>query len=275
MIEKLAGSSLLLTMFDHIWLSAFVLLVSFISLGLRLLAPSGSIAAAAAGICIGIGTGWRGLVLLGLFFLTSSVWSVYKKNKKAAMEEKLGTGARRNWLQVAANGGLAAAFSLIYSFDPQLLWLAGFSISLASANSDTWSSEIGALSKSSPLSIRTWRRTASGTSGAVSALGSAAGAAGALLIAGGAALLFPFTAGHVLAIFLFGCFGNILDTFIGAYWQASYRCAQCGLHIEKSKHCGIPADLVSGFRWMTNDAVNVASGLAASLLGIGYLLWVI
>jgi uncharacterized protein (TIGR00297 family) len=260
-------------MFDFLWPAAFVLLASFLSLKLRLLAPSGSIAAAAAGICIVIGTGWRGLALLGLFFLTSSLWSVYKKNQKTAMEEKLGKGAQRNWLQVAANGGLAAVFSIIYMFDPQILWLSAFSISLASANSDTWSSEIGALSKSSPISIRTWRKTAAGTSGAVSVLGSAAGAAGSLVIAGGAALLFSFSSGHMIAIFLFGCIGNILDTFIGAYWQASYRCALCGAGKEKSNHCGNRAELVSGFRWMTNDAVNFASASAAALLGISCQLW--
>jgi uncharacterized protein (TIGR00297 family) len=260
-------------MFEQIWLAAFVLLVSFLSLKLRLLAPSGSIAAAAAGIIIGIGTGWQGLVLLGLFFITSSMWSIFKKSKKTGMEERLGNGARRNWLQVAANGGPAAVFSIIYSFDPQPLWLAGFSMSLASANSDTWSSEIGALSKSSPISIRTWKRAASGTSGAVSALGSAAGAAGSLLIAAGAALLFPLTAGHVMSIFLIGCLGNILDTLIGAYWQASYRCAHCGLYIEKSRHCGRSAELISGFRWMTNDTVNFAGGMAASLIGMVCLQW--
>jgi uncharacterized protein (TIGR00297 family) len=260
-------------LFDFLWLSAFVLLASILSLKLRLLAPSGSIAAAAAGICIAFGTGWRGLALLGLFFLTSSLWSVYKKKQKTAMEEKQGKGARRNWLQVAANGGLAAVFSIIYAFDPQIMWLSAFSISLASANSDTWSSEIGALSKSYPISIRTWRKAAAGTSGAVSVLGSAAGAAGSLVIAGGAGLLFSFPSGHMMAIFLFGCIGNILDTFIGAYWQASYRCAYCGADIEKSKHCGSRAELVSGYRWMTNDAVNFASGSAAALLGIGCLFW--
>ncbi len=62
-----------------------------------------------------------------------------------------------------------------------IIWLMGFIVCIASANSDTWASEIGSLSKKNPIYIRTFKRIERGTSGAISLLGSIAALSGSLL----------------------------------------------------------------------------------------------
>ena len=49
---------------------------------IKSLTLSGSIAAFIVACCVALGFGWRGLVLLGTFFVSSSLWSKYKKQKK-------------------------------------------------------------------------------------------------------------------------------------------------------------------------------------------------
>ena len=54
---------------------------------------------------------------------------------------------------------------------------------MAAANSDTWASEIGSMSKGKPISVKTFKRAERGTSGAVSLLGTFAAVVGSFLIA--------------------------------------------------------------------------------------------
>ncbi|MDN3018529.1 DUF92 domain-containing protein [Paenibacillus sp. BSR1-1] len=235
---------------------------------LNSLTKSGAIAAFLTGLAVYIGFGVKGLFLLGAFFATSSLWSKYKSAAKASIEEKLAKGTTRDWRQVAANGGAAALFSIIYYFHNDSLWLMGFSVSLASANSDTWASEIGSLSRNNPIYIRTFKRIEKGTSGAISLLGSAAAISGALLIAILTMLLFHLPVYEGLIIFLFGYLGNVIDTLVGAYYQQEYRCVNCGIHTEKKVHCGKPATRIKGVPFVDNDMVNFLSGSIAAILAI-------
>ncbi|MEH7332924.1 DUF92 domain-containing protein [Neobacillus drentensis] len=235
---------------------------------LNSLTKSGAIAAILTGLAVYFGFGVKGLFLLGAFFATSSLWSKYKSAAKASIEEKLAKGATRDWRQVAANGGAAALFSIIYYFQNESLWLMGFSVSLASANSDTWASEIGSLSRNNPIYIRTFKRIEKGTSGAISLLGSAAAISGALLITILTMLLFHLPVYESLIIFLFGFLGNVIDTIVGAYYQQEYRCVNCGIHTEKKVHCGKPTRRIKGVPFVDNDMVNFLSGLIAAILAI-------
>ena len=126
--------------------SLFFLLIASTGLAgfyVQSLSLSGAVAAVAIGSAVYLGFGAKGLVLLGAFFASSSLWSKYKASLKKGMEEKLAKGSRRDWRQVFANGGTAAMAALIYSFDHMPQWLLIFAVSIASANSDTWASEIG------------------------------------------------------------------------------------------------------------------------------------
>lgn len=250
--------------------SLFVLLIVMTGLAGfygKSLSLSGVVAAVAVGTAVYFGFGANGLVLLGAFFASSSLWSKYKATKKQEMEEKLAKGSRRDWQQVFANGGTAAISALIYSFDQTPQWLLIFAISIASANSDTWASEIGTLSKKNPIDVRSLKRVERGTSGAVSFLGSTAGFFGSLFIASFAGILFSFDLNTTMFVFLFGCLGNLIDTVLGASIQQVYHCPICGLKTEKKHHCGQPAKQIKGNRFVDNDMVNFLSGFLASLLG--------
>lgn len=234
----------------------------------KALSASGAVAAIIVGSAVYLGFHSKGLVLLGVFFVSSSYWSKYKSAAKKTMEEKLAKGGARDWRQVFANGGAAALFSLLYFFDHSPLWVIGFVVALASANSDTWASEIGSLSKTNPLFIRTFKQVEKGTSGAISGLGSMAALSGALLIAIISIWLFKLDLMAGLLIFLLGFFGNVIDTLIGAFYQQLYVCNCCGIETEKRIHCGQPTTRIKGISFMENDMVNFLSGLIASIMAI-------
>ena len=117
---------------------------------------------------------------MGLFFCSSSLWSKMKSSNKRKAEELLVKGSQRDWQQVMANGGLAAMASALYYYTGAPIWLLGACICIAAANSDTWASEVGSMSKGKPISIKTFRRVDRGTSGAVSLLGTCAAVMGSL-----------------------------------------------------------------------------------------------
>jgi uncharacterized protein (TIGR00297 family) len=233
------------------------------------LTRSGAFAAILVGLAVYLGFGENGLFLLGVFFASSSFWSKYKSSDKSIIEEKLAKGATRDWRQVAANGGAAGLFSIIQYFNNDMIWLVGFIVCLASANSDTWASEIGSLSKKEPLYIRSFKRVEKGTSGAISLLGSLASLAGSFLISIIGFWLFDLSYFLTALVFLFGFFGNVIDTLIGAFYQQVYVCVKCGIETEKKRHCDLPANRIKGSVFVDNDMVNFLSGCVAAMSAIG------
>jgi uncharacterized protein (TIGR00297 family) len=255
-------------MIEALMVFLIIILGGFAGYKVRSLSASGAVAAIFVGMAIFLGFDLKGLLLLGVFFSSSTYWSKYKSSAKKEMEERLEKGARRDWRQVVANGGTAALFSIFYYFEPSIVLLIGFTVALASANSDTWASEIGSLSKKNPIYIRTFRRVEKGTSGAMSILGSAAALLGSLLIALVSFLLFPFNIYHLFIVFLFGFIGNIVDTLFGAYYQKVYTCSNCGIETEKQNHCQRQTVRIKGYRLVDNDMVNFLSGFIAALLAM-------
>ncbi|WP_394232954.1 DUF92 domain-containing protein [Niallia oryzisoli] len=242
------------------FVTVFIILVTvFAGYFTRLLTISGAAAAFIIGSLITLGLGVKGLIILGLFFGSSSLWSKIKSVKKERAEELLVKGSQRDWQQVIANGGLAAISSAMYYYSNDFDWVIGFCICLAASNSDTWASEIGSMSKGRPVDVKSFKRVARGTSGAVSLLGTSAAAAGSLLVATGAFLLLHLELNELLFIFILGFCGNIIDTFLGAFVQAGYQCPHCGLKTEKMIHCGQNTRLIKGFSILNNDVVNFLS----------------
>lgn len=232
------------------------------------LSKSGTLAAIFVGLAVYTGFGIMGLILLGTFFVSSSYWSKYKSSFKIKMEEKLAKGSRRDWRQVMANGGAAGLFSIVHYFQPSTSWLLGFMVCLASANSDTWASEIGSLSKKNPIYIRTFKRIEKGTSGAISLFGTVAAISGTLLIAIISFWLFHLDFFLTFLVLLFGFVGNMIDTIIGAFYQQVYVCRQCGITTEKKNHCQLSTTRIKGITFVDNDMVNFLSGSIAAVLAI-------
>lgn len=220
------------------------------------------------GALVVLGLGLKGLFILGLFFVSSSFWSKIKNNDKKQAEELLVKGSQRDWQQVTANGGLAALTSAFYYLTGEFFWALGFCICIAAANSDTWASEIGSMSKERPIFIRTLRRTERGTSGAISLIGTIAALGGSLLIAATAYFLLTLSVEEFYLVFILGFFGNIIDTLLGAYVQAQYQCLQCGIKTEKLSHCGQGTKLIKGIPFLNNDVINFLSGFFVLILGI-------
>lgn len=105
---------------------SIIILGGFAGYLARSLTASGAIAAILVGIAVFLGFGVKGLLLLGIFFSSSTFWSKYKSSAKKDMEERLAKGAKRDWRQVVANGGTAALFSILSYFEPSNIWLIGF-----------------------------------------------------------------------------------------------------------------------------------------------------
>ncbi|RDU35463.1 DUF92 domain-containing protein [Neobacillus piezotolerans] len=245
--------------------SILIIVAAWMGWKLKALTVTGALSAVVIGFMSLAGTGARGLILLGAFFVSSSLWSKYKAKNKAAMDEKLAKGATRDWKQVAANGGPASICSMLFLTSGNPVWLICFAAAISSANSDTWASEIGPISKRDPISIKGFKRAERGTSGAVSLLGTGASLAGAGFIAILAIPLFGLPPWTGFIIFISGFLGSVIDTILGAYFQVSYKCAVCGLETEKERHCGQAAMKVKGNSLLDNDLVNFLSGAAAVL----------
>jgi uncharacterized membrane protein len=66
-----------------------------------------------------------------------------------------------------------------------------------------------------------------------------------------------------------GIAGMLADSALGATIQGVYECAACGARWERGDAaCHEPLRRVRGWRWVDNDAVN----LAATLVGAGAVL---
>ena len=236
---------------------------------LNALSRSGALAAFLLGISIVIGFGWKGLLLIGLFFSSSSMFSSYKKRVKQSVNKKLANGSRRNWAQVAANGGPAGISSLLYFIsDGSQIWLIAFIVSIAAATSDTWSSELGVLSKSDPIHLIGLKRCERGTSGAISLFGSMAGIAGSVFITVTADILFNLSLPTILMLSIFGFLGSIVDTLLGAILQVEYSCPVCSARTERKIHCNKLTVKRKGVNWINNEVVNLSSVVISSMLCI-------
>jgi len=246
----------------------FIAIVALASYYYNFLSFSGTVSAFVTGLLVWSGFGINGLILMGIFFLTSSLLSKYKQKRKENLGEMHEKGSARDWAQVAANGGTAAIAGLLNILFPNPVWILAFSISLASANSDTWASELGVLSKSDPVSVKGFKKVPRGTSGAISGFGTIAAATGSVLIAIAAYLLFNLDLDWTVAIFALGLAGSIVDTLLGAFLQAGYKCLECGLDTEKTIHCSKKTIRLTGHEWVNNDAVNFFSVFAAANMGM-------
>jgi uncharacterized membrane protein len=65
-----------------------------------------------------------------------------------------------------------------------------------------------------------------------------------------------------------GAVGCLLDSVLGASWQARRWCATCGTLTEQRIHrCGSRTTVTGGVRWLDNDGVNALSTIGGALFG--------
>lgn len=258
-----------------LYIVIFIILVSCLGFIARLLSFSGLIAASVVGYLVYLGFGVKGLLLLGIFFASSSFWSILFKGRKIQTLEKNEKSDRRDMSQVFANGIIPAISGALYFLNSSELWLYVFIASIATANSDTWASEIGSLSRRKPIHIFTFKKVDAGTSGAVSILGLFAAFSGAAIIGGIAIVAWEIISlPEAIILVLAGFIGNLVDTVLGASIQASFTCKICGIETEKTCHCNQNTLLTKGIKWFNNEVVNASSILVGALIASVVLVYV-
>jgi uncharacterized protein (TIGR00297 family) len=220
------------------------------------------VAAWLVGSAVLAGAGWKGGGVLAAFFVSSNLVSRGAPPPRG-LDPK---GERRDHRQVLANGGVAAIAALLGFRDAQLaLWLV--TASLAAAAADTWATAFGARSAVPPRLILGGRPVPPGTGGGVTLLGTAGGAAGALLVATIGALAANIPALLPVAA-LVGFGGMALDSVLGAAAQGHFHCPRCAEPSEWRRHrCGTATIHHGGLPWLDNDGVNLVSSAAAACLG--------
>lgn len=240
--------------------------VAMVAFWRRSLSGSGVLAALLVGTVIYGGGGWQWGVLLGLFFVTSSLLSHFKAEEKRTAAEKFDKGHQRDSGQVLANGGLGALLALLTVVVPSPLWAWAFTGVMATVTADTWATELGTLSKQPPRLISNGRVVEVGTSGGISPLGTAISLLGGLFIGLAAGLMGmgPTVGRTAVAGALSGLVGSLFDSLLGATVQQIYYCDTCQKETERKIHtCGTATRPLRGWSWLNNDLVN----LIASLVG--------
>jgi uncharacterized protein (TIGR00297 family) len=212
-------------------------------------------------------------VLLAFFLPSVGLSRLGKRRKRELVD--IGKGGARDALQVLANGGMATACAVLFALSRDPRWAWAFAGAYAAATADTWATEIGAAFGGTPHSIVGFRPVATGLSGGVTALGSAAMVAGSAWIA--LVWAWPqhsWTAFAIVAAA--GIAGELTDSVLGATLQCLRFCPQCVRAAETEVHvCGTPTVAIRGLSWMTNDTVNiVATAVGALVAGTFFALFV-
>jgi uncharacterized protein (TIGR00297 family) len=228
----------------------------------RALTLDGAVAAAGVG-CLTFARG--GLPAAGAllaFFTSSSVLSRIGEGPKQAVPLAQSKGARRDAWQVLANGGVATLCAV--AGRPR-----GLVGALAAAGADTWATELGMLSGSTPRLITTLRSVPAGTSGGVTPHGLIASLGGALMVGIGYVAL-GGERSMLRRSALSGVGGALIDSLLGATLQAVYWCPACRAYTEDAVHsrCGSSAEPRRGYEWMTNDTVNALATLSGAAIAL-------
>lgn len=210
-------------------------------MSLRWLTPDGAVAAAAVGGLVLWGSGLPGAALLLLFFVSGSLLTAFNQGQNRQRVES----AARNARQVLANGGWAAVGATAIRWKPEIGWALMVG-SLATAQADTWATEIGAHARGRPRLITTGRVVPAGTSGGVTWMGTGAGLLGAVVLAGAGYLLgLPITIGVTGAAV--GLLGMLLDSVLGATLEARSWLDNDGVNLAATSAGAVAAAVVTGF----------------------------
>jgi uncharacterized protein (TIGR00297 family) len=224
---------------------------------MKSLTPGGAFGAFIVGGLAVAGFGFTGMAVMGSFFLSSVLLEKVLKSE----DKKEAKGARRDAVQVVANGGPASVCAFLQLFFPHPVFLIGFTAAYAAAAADTWASAIGRKSTEQPVSIRTGGLVEPGISGGVTRLGNLAAGGGSGFVTAAAWLLEPevFSMIIVLLLFITAILSQFADAWLGAVYQSLFQCRVCGEKTEQAVHCSESTKLVKGNKWWNNDTVNFAA----------------
>jgi uncharacterized protein (TIGR00297 family) len=216
------------------------------------LTQSGAAAALWMGCIFFVTGGWQVFAAPVLFLVSGSLLSKFNKDNT----EPHG----RNAVQVLANGIVAATCLLLYGLFGQTAFFIAAIVSFCISMADSTSSELGRYFGGKTVDIINFKQVKAGLSGGISVAGTAAGLAGAALLAMVVGLICNFSLMLILLIMIAGFCGMLADSILGSWLQAKYKTAD-GRITERPEQGAL---LVKGFAWCGNDMVNILANAAVT-----------
>jgi uncharacterized protein (TIGR00297 family) len=205
---------------SYLPLALLLVIAMFLSVMFRKLTITAAIVGGLIGVLIFIGAGYTGIAMVAMFFLLGSTATSWR----SGIKERLGIAelnkGRRKAGQVLANAGVAAILGLMIWQLPEHtgLFQLMMASSLASAASDTLSSELGNVYGRRFINIVSFKSDKRGENGVVSLEGTVFGVLGALVIAVVYSIGLGFTS-NLLLIVIAGTIGNLADSVLGATFE--------------------------------------------------------
>ncbi|KAE8354166.1 integral membrane protein DUF92-domain-containing protein [Aspergillus coremiiformis] len=222
------------------------------------LTPLGLITAALTGSAHALHPWSTPFALLAVFYFGGTKATRVKHEVKARLTLSAtgseGSDVQRTHIQVLANSIVATVLILVHTYvlgqgqcfgngkNAKDLLVVGIVANYAAVAADTFSSELGILSKSKPRLITSpsLRVVPPGTNGGVTVAGLLAGVFGAFTVSVTSAGLLPFCAGSswadrvcwTLAFTAWGALGSVVDSVLGALLQASVVDKRTGKVVE-------------------------------------------
>jgi uncharacterized protein (TIGR00297 family) len=243
------------------------LLISIFSFKVKFLTISGGVGTfLLAFLIFGFG-GWQWTLPILSFFISSSFLSKLRQKKNPAVDNYFEKSGPRDFYQVFANGGLGVILVIINYFLPDIIWYFIYSGIIASSCADTWSTEIGTMTKHKTVDMLKFRPVEQGSSGGVSFSGFAGSLSGALFVSLISVLWIDSSRiDFVLLITSAGFAACIFDSVLGASVQVQYKCSECERIVDKKMHCKKDTAIYRGIRFINNDFVNLAAGLCGGAI---------
>ena len=178
--------------------------------------PRGALGGVLVGAPIYACLGPQGFALLVLFVVGGSALTRLGYDRKRRAGGAQEHGGRRGARNALANAGVAVLCAVLYALGIPA-FSAAYVAAVGAAFADTAESEVGQLSRRPPRLITTGRKVAPGTDGAVSPVGTLAGAAAAVLTAGLALVLgLVWGWGSAGLVALAAFLGTVADSLAGA-----------------------------------------------------------
>ena len=176
----------------------------------------------AMGFLIYFSLGWKGFVIPVLFFVLGSFFTRLGYAKKMARRAAEKNEGKRGAREVLAKGLIPTLCAVPLVVGGSSLFLLGYVGAWAAALCDTSSTELGSLWGKRTVTLRNLRRTAPGTSGAVSLEGTAAGLVAALILVSTACALKLVPPSLVIPLACAALAGSLVESLLGGTVPAAF-----------------------------------------------------
>ena len=212
----------------------------------KLLTSFGYLNALVLGVIVWGTLGWRGYLIVMLFFLLGSALTfvgIEQKEAEGIAEERSGIRGAGNVWGSALTATICAIATLFYPFPTQQLFVLGYVASFCTKLADTTASEVGKAYGKTTYLITTLKPVPRGTEGAVSLEGTITGVFASVVLA-----VIAWIIGLISPLGVIWC---VIAAFVATTIESL-----------------IGATLESRFDWLTNDLVNFINTVIGAIAAI-------